>query len=147
MPFSSLASRYIWNLESSVGCVYHTDAELCSYLPFGNVMYRPFLVKGVSFQTPYFIIPPLFGLTAVPRVYGLGVYCCLLVRRDYGVFWYPMTVLLSGGGGGDLISNWSDILQSGCRMLEVKVFLKFLLSCFRSLGKHSWKRLYPVLLS
>ena len=75
----------------------------CSSAQFGKVMDCPFPVKGVSFMTPSFTIPPLFVLTTVLGVYGVVVYCSIVVRWEPGVIQDPITVSLGSGGGSDLI--------------------------------------------
>ena len=79
----------------------HTDAVHCLSMPFVEVVYFHFPVKGVSFPIISFIIPPLFELTSAPGVYHMLVYFFLAFLCDPGVIWYPPTVSLGGGGGDD----------------------------------------------
>ena len=57
----------------------HRDDACCSSVPFGKFMDNTFTVKGVSFMTLSFIIPPLFGLTDVLVVYDVVVYFFIVV--------------------------------------------------------------------
>ena len=56
-----------------------------SPVPLGKLMDNNFPVKVVLFPIPYFIITPLFVLSTVFEVYGVVMYCFVVVFWHTGV--------------------------------------------------------------